>query len=416
MPVKNLDEKELKRLRDEVLEWISGKKKEVGEKAAEIKKPQLIKKAPEIKRILEIKKVEETKKAKPVEFKKPDLIAKPKPQLKEKTRIEKSLRKEEKVLAKIFQRQRPPVFKKSILLSLRITFWFFIFFIFLIFGFGWGLYQYQWPGEIIKTTVRIIPYPAVIVNNKILTYYKFQKEMDSLTRFYQEQAQSDKRIAIPPRSEIKRQVIEMMIKNELMRQLAKKYRVAVTAAELDGQIQEMIKIIGISSLSDLEKMLNKLYGWGIKDFKENVIIFLVMGQKLQRVIILDDDLNQKALEKIKDIRKEATAAGADFSELAKKYSEDATAGIGGDLGYFGKGQMIPEFEEAVFKMNVGDISEIIKTPFGYHLVKLEEKIADSSGNITQVRARQIFLRAKNLEDYLFELKNQAKILQFVSNR
>ncbi|PEZ09352.1 peptidylprolyl isomerase [Bacillus sp. AFS018417] len=67
-------------------------------------------------------------------------------------------------------------------------------------------------------------------------------------------------------------------------------------------------------------------------------------------------------------------SGASFEELAKKYSEDTVSkDNGGDLGYFGPGKMVPEFEEAAYKLNVGEISEPVKSPKGYHIIKLTDK-------------------------------------------
>jgi peptidyl-prolyl cis-trans isomerase C len=65
--------------------------------------------------------------------------------------------------------------------------------------------------------------------------------------------------------------------------------------------------------------------------------------------------------------------GADFADLARKWSEDPSAANGGEIPWFGKGRMVPAFEEAAFKLNVGQISEPLKTDFGYYILKGEEK-------------------------------------------
>ncbi|MFD0769581.1 peptidylprolyl isomerase PrsA [Bacillus sp. CGMCC 1.60114] len=76
-----------------------------------------------------------------------------------------------------------------------------------------------------------------------------------------------------------------------------------------------------------------------------------------------------------DIKKQLNS-GASFEELAKQYSEDtASKANGGDLGYFGPGKMVPEFEEAAYKLNVGEISEPVKSSKGYHIIKLTDKKA-----------------------------------------
>ncbi|MBK9079946.1 MAG: peptidylprolyl isomerase [Hyphomicrobium sp.] len=78
-------------------------------------------------------------------------------------------------------------------------------------------------------------------------------------------------------------------------------------------------------------------------------------------------------EKAKEI-KEKLKAGGDFVALAKEYTLDTgTKEDGGNLGYFGRGQMVPQFEEVVFKLNKGEVSDPVKTQFGWHLIKIEDK-------------------------------------------
>jgi peptidyl-prolyl cis-trans isomerase C len=81
----------------------------------------------------------------------------------------------------------------------------------------------------------------------------------------------------------------------------------------------------------------------------------------------------KTEEEAKEIRAQILA-GADFEEIARKKSIDSTAIRGGDLGFFQKGQLVPEFEDAAMKMKKGELSEVIKTQFGYHLIKLTDRM------------------------------------------
>jgi len=81
----------------------------------------------------------------------------------------------------------------------------------------------------------------------------------------------------------------------------------------------------------------------------------------------------EARRRIERILAEAKAGKEDFGELAKKYSEGPSAPRGGDLGYFGRGQMAPSFEKAAFELNVGELSNIVETPFGYHIIKVEDR-------------------------------------------
>ncbi len=78
-------------------------------------------------------------------------------------------------------------------------------------------------------------------------------------------------------------------------------------------------------------------------------------------------------DKAKEI-KEKLKAGGDFAALAKEFTMDtASKEDGGNLGYFGKGQMVPQFEEIVFTLKKGDVSDPVKTQFGWHLIKIEDK-------------------------------------------
>ena len=96
-----------------------------------------------------------------------------------------------------------------------------------------------------------------------------------------------------------------------------------------------------------------------------------------------DDAAVKA--KAEDVLKQSKA-GADFSELAKKYTEDeASAKNGGDLDYFGRGRMVPEFDQAAFAMQPGQTSDLVKTQYGYHIIKLVDKKPATTRTLADVR-------------------------------
>jgi peptidyl-prolyl cis-trans isomerase C len=116
--------------------------------------------------------------------------------------------------------------------------------------------------------------------------------------------------------------------------------------------------------------------------------------------------DEQAKAKADDLRKQIVA-GASFEELAKKESDDAGSGArGGDLGEFGRGQMVPEFEKAAFEAKPGDLTPVVKTQFGYHIIKVE---AHGSTPFEQVKAGlEKSERQARMQARLDEMKNAAK--------
>lgn len=124
------------------------------------------------------------------------------------------------------------------------------------------------------------------------------------------------------------------------------------------------------------------------------------GQPLRNETGDDATDEEEANRKIEFLQDEI-ASGADFAQLARLYSEDLTAPIGGDLGVFERGQMLPEFEEIVFGLEVGEVSDPITTRYGYHIVKLEGRT--EPGPIPYEEAR-----SEIVEQFLQEDPNAAK--------
>jgi peptidyl-prolyl cis-trans isomerase C len=127
----------------------------------------------------------------------------------------------------------------------------------------------------------------------------------------------------------------------------------------------------------------------------------------------DAATKKKAMDQAQAVLKEARA-GADFAELAKKHSADGSAQQGGDLNFFTKGQMVPPFDQAAFSMKPGEISDIVTTQFGYHIIKVTDRRSASTVPFEQVSARiKEFLteqqKQKKAEDFIQSLKQKAKI-------
>ena len=119
-----------------------------------------------------------------------------------------------------------------------------------------------------------------------------------------------------------------------------------------------------------------------------------------------DDEAAKAAKRarIEDLRKQVLE-GADFAELAKANSDCPSASAGGDLGSFGRGQMVPEFEDAAFSQPTGSVGEVVETQFSYHLIKVTEHQEAKATDFNEAKVR--------ISDILFSQKQQDAVKEYV---
>src|SRR3954471_554427 len=122
----------------------------------------------------------------------------------------------------------------------------------------------------------------------------------------------------------------------------------------------------------------------------------------RHILVETEDQAKKIAE---DLKK-----GADFAELAKKESKDPGASDGGDLGFFTKDQMVPEFSTVAFALEPGKISDPVKTQFGWHIIKVEEKRTRKAPDFEQVRGQiETYVTRKAQADHAGKLRKTAKV-------
>jgi len=144
-----------------------------------------------------------------------------------------------------------------------------------------------------------------------------------------------------------------------------------------------------------------------KLYIENEALYTNPEQRRAQHILLEEVSDASAI--LKEIRQ-----GGDFSELARIHSKDITSSEeGGDLGLFERELMVPEFDAAVFGMNVGDISDVIKTDYGYHIIKLNEIRPSTLQTFEEVEEQLLALHKKNVnQNALYELQEELSNLAY----
>jgi peptidyl-prolyl cis-trans isomerase SurA len=125
--------------------------------------------------------------------------------------------------------------------------------------------------------------------------------------------------------------------------------------------------------------------------------------------VVDDAKARQTLENLR----QRIEHGESFAELAKRYSEDASAPQGGDLGWLNPGDTVPAFEQAMNKLKDGEVSEPVKTQFGWHLIQVEgRRTKNMADEFRRIQARRVLMEQRigpAYEDWLDQQRSQAYI-------
>lgn len=266
------------------------------------------------------------------------------------------------------------------------------------------IYGYKSEDASVKGFAKVIPYPVALVNYDVVTYAELAHEIGYVHHYY-DYAQA----GIEDYKQIDQQIYDDLVSNKIVNYEAIVHHVKVTKADEDAAINAIIE--GAGGQDKFEKALTDMYGLTPNQFRKLVHVRLVREGldkavitrvTASHILILADssataDAAAAAKTKIESISAEI-AAGLDFAEAAKKYSEDtSSAANGGLLEPFAKGEMVDKFSDAAFATKIGEISAPVLTEYGWHIVKVYSK----SGSVEE-----------KFTDWIDDLKKKSLIMKF----
>ncbi|MFZ5392354.1 MAG: peptidylprolyl isomerase [Patescibacteria group bacterium] len=266
------------------------------------------------------------------------------------------------------------------------------------------LYGFKNESQFVKMMATQFYYPFVAVEDKVIPMSEYWSSLELVKKNCELVGTN-----CQTTDDDRRTVSKRLIDERSVEVLAKKEGINVDNSELEAEYQKIVEQNG--GETEFTNVIRDKLNWSTDEFKQKLLISLY-GQKLEDKVIekvsakhilisadqsaSEEDVakaKEKAMEVIKKLKE-----GGDFAALAKEYSNDPSVSQnGGDLGYFSRGMMVPEFEKAAFALEKGQISEPVKTDFGWHIIKVEDKKGSVKNSFT---------------DWLEEQKKQMKIVYF----
>ena len=283
---------------------------------------------------------------------------------------------------------------------------------------------------------------TAVVNGQEISAEAVNFELDRLVRFYMGHGMTMAEIRQNlPKLEAK--ALDQAIGAKLLLDQAARLDIPVTEKDIDAEVARVVQQVGgeenykkalaaqgiaeADFRKELEKgaRVNMLVNQAcahVADPTEDEVTAFYEAHKAEYVEppqvlcqhILVKGSNDAALDKIKEIRERIVNDKADFAEEAKKHSDCPSGAQGGSLGWFGRGMMVPEFDKAAFEMKKGEVSGIVTTEFGYHIIyKADEKgggqqtIVDVHDQIKDLLRHEA--RGKAMDAYVAELREKATI-------
>lgn len=281
----------------------------------------------------------------------------------------------------------------------------FVFLLFLVLG----VYKFNWNNRVFSAVTRAIPFPAIYVRGAgTISVNEIKANDTAIRRFYESQDfekigmrvdfstdQGQKRLRVK-----EKEIINKMVENKVIMYMAQKRGITLTDSAVNSELENNIQQFG--NKDNLMSDLARLYGWTLADFEEKVVKPEMYSEKL--AAIYADNLDTSAQQtKTRSLYDRVSSKKEDFAKVAKENSDGQSAASGGDLGWSAKDQLIQEVADKAFTMKIGEISEPIESPLGFHILKLVEKKTDNGTDM--VHLAQIFVKKPTYADWL---SNQMK--------
>ncbi len=279
-----------------------------------------------------------------------------------------------------------------------------------------GTYSQHWRSSFVSSVTRVVPVPAVSVNGTWRPYHDFLEAFETLNYSFDkpELLQASGFTEKPNAQQLEQIVLDRMVKDEIVKQLAGKRKIVVSPADVDEQMRKIIDQSG--SAEEVTAKIKELYRWDVTTFKRRVVEPFLIRQRLQESIAMDESLNATERKRAEDLLVRVQAGKDDFQAIAREVNEDVTKDTGGDLGIFTRGERDQALEDAAFTLEVGQTSDIVRSKEGYHILKLLEKLpADSAtSDGERVHVAHIFVSAKALDAWLFDQAQSQRVSIFLN--
>lgn len=278
------------------------------------------------------------------------------------------------------------------------------------------VYAFQSRDIFSRGFVRVLPLPVAFVSWHPILYRDYYRQLDALEKYSSSQAEYGlPLIDVPDNADLPKVVLERMVKSQVTYQVARSYGVKVTSEDVRSEFDRFLSLQD-ETVEAVAKSLDTYYGWTVKEFQRYIIRDYLVRQRLTLALVEDNTLDQEKRKEAEDILAEVKEGKSSFEDIAKEKSEDAsTASLGGDLGFFKLDSMVPQFSEAVKKLSAGQVSDVVRTEFGFHIIKLDQIIPGPSGKPedAQYAAKHILILATPLSDFIESKTKDARVWRFV---